>query len=402
MLSILLCLTGAACVGAWLYLLLANGRFWRTRELLLSMPEQARVANMEALRVAVVIPARNEQARIGQTAASLLAQRFPGELHIFVVDDNSTDATAEAARAAARNLGGNSVDADTQVIGNKRSLTVLAGRPLAAGWVGKVWALQQGVDRALAPRPDFLLLTDADIEHAPDSVAALVAKAQGEPGYDLVSLLVRLRCCSLVERLLMPAFAFFFLMLYPPIWTADARRHTAGAAGGCILVRPEALARAGGLAAIRGEIIDDCALARNLKRSGARLWLGLADRTHSLSGYDSFAEVGRMIARTAFNQLGHSLLMLLGAVGGLFFVYLLPVLLLFTSGAASRAVGAAALALISLCYLPTVRYYRLSPPWALTLPAAALFYLAATVASAWQYWSGRGGQWKGRFQDVAP
>jgi hopene-associated glycosyltransferase HpnB len=199
--------------------------------------------------------------------------------------------------------------------------------------------------------------------------------------------------------LLIPAFVFFFFMLYPPAWIANSRRRTAGAAGGCILIRPKALANAGGIAAIRHEIIDDCALARNAKGSGARLWLGLADRTESIRSYNSFAEIGRMIARTAFNQLKHSALMLAGAVAGLALVYLLSLALLFAPGTGPRALGASALVLMFICYLPMVRFYRLSPVWALTLPAAALFYLGATIASAVQYWSGRGGYWKGRAQD---
>jgi hopene-associated glycosyltransferase HpnB len=262
-----------------------------------------------------------------------------------------------------------------------------------------MWAVHQGVQEALTLAPDFLLLTDADIVHAPTSVASLVAKA--ESGYDLVSLMVRLHCRSIAERLLIPAFVFFFFMLYPPRWVADPRRKTAGAAGGCILVRPEALARAGGIAAIRHEIIDDCALAREVNRSGGRVWLGLADETASVRPYDTFAEIGRMIARTAFNQLKHSALMLAGALIGLTLVYLLPIALVFAHTPAARALGLMAWALMALCYLPMVRFYRLRTWWALVLPASAVFYMGSTVFSAVNYWSGRGGQWKGRAQDVA-
>src|SRR5208283_4539025 len=223
-------------------------------------------------------------------------------------DDSSTDDTAPAAREAALRFG------------HANALTVLAGQSLPTGWSGKLWAVQQGIEQALGLRPRFLLLTDADVQHAPDSIATLVAVAEGG-GYDLASFMVKLHCRSVAEKLLIPAFVFFFFMLYPPEWVRDPRRRTAGAAGGCMLIRPAALERIGGITAIRQEIIDDCALARAVKRSGGKVWLGLAPETRSLRAYHTFGEIERMVARTAFNQLRHSAWLLLGTVLGMLLVF---------------------------------------------------------------------------------
>jgi hopene-associated glycosyltransferase HpnB len=247
--------------------------------------------------------------------------------------------------------------------------------------------------------PDFLLLTDADIEHAPENVATLVNVAEGG-GYDLASLMVKLHCCTGAEKLLIPAFVFFFFMLYPPEWVRDPRRQTAGAAGGCMLIRPAALERIGGIAAIRPEIIDDCALARAVKRSGGKIWMGAAAEAHSLRPYKSFGEIERMIARTAFNQLKHSFWLLLGTVLGMLLLYVLPIALLASGSARPALVGAVAFALMTAAYLPMVRFYRLNPLWAVSLPLSAVFYTAATIQSAVNYWRGGGGEWKGRAQDV--
>jgi hopene-associated glycosyltransferase HpnB len=337
--------------------------------------------------IAVIIPARNEANVIGTSVASLLRQSCVDALHIFVVDDNSTDGTAEAARqAAAQSSQGERV-------------SVINGRALPSGWSGKLWAVQQGIEQALPLCPEFLLLSDADIEHSPDNVATLVRIAE-TGDYDLASFMVKLHCRSLAEKLLIPAFAFFFFMLYPPKWIRNPRRKTAGAAGGCMLIRPTALERAGGIAAIRQEIIDDCALARAVKRMGGKVWLGLTAETRSLRAYNSFTEIERMIARTAFNQLRHSAWLLLGTVLGMLLVFVLPLVLLTSRSASLVMIGAAAYLLMSASYLPLVRFYQLSPLWALTLPFSAVFYVAATIHSAVMYWSGRGGEWKGRTQDV--
>lgn len=331
-----------------------------------------------------MVPARNEADVIGQTITSLLGQHSDS-LHIFLVDDGSSDETAEIARKAARR------------INRSDSLTIVEGKPLPAGWSGKLWAIEQGIARTRELSPQFLLFTDADIVHASDNISTLISLAE-KGKYDLVSLMVKLHCKTLAEKLLIPAFVFFFFKLYPPKWIADTRRRTAGAAGGCILIRPEALARSGGVTAIRGEIIDDCALARRVKQSGGRLWLGLTASTYSARPYRSFAEIGSMISRTAFNQLHHSLAILCGALAGLVFTYLLPVMLLFF-GKWAALVAMVAWLLMTAAYLPLVRFYKLNILWAATLPFAALFYMGATLHSAIQYWAGSGGRWKGRVQD---
>ncbi len=379
-----LAVAGAVCIAAWLYLLLGHGRFWMVWRLGADAAPPGPATGL----VAAVIPARNEADVVGAAVQSLLQQSSYRAIHIYLVDDNSSDGTAEAAREAAAFLS------------RSDDLTVIAGKPLPSGWSGKLWALEQGIEQALARNPKFLLLTDADVEHAPANGATLVALADRE-GWDLVSFMVKLHCQSAAEKLLIPAFVFFFFMLYPPEWIRDPRRRTAGAAGGCMLIRPEALTRAGGIAAIRGEVIDDCALAAAVKRSGGRVWLGLTPDTHSLRAYGSFGEIERMIARTAFNQLQHSIWLLAGALAGLALVYLLPVALLFTGSPRLVALGATAYTLMFIAYAPMVRFYRLSPVWALLLPASAAFYMAASMHSAFEYWRGHGGEWKGRVQDRA-
>jgi hopene-associated glycosyltransferase HpnB len=361
----------------WAYLLLARGGFWRVT---VWHGSPTRVPGL----IAAIIPARNEADVIARSIGSLLNQTSAGPIHIFLVDDASTDGTAQVAREAA---------------GDNPALTVITGAPLPLGWTGKLWAMQQGIEAAGALHPAFFLLTDADIEHAPDNVTTLTAIAE-RGGCDLTSLMVKLRCDTIAEKLLIPAFVFFFFKLYPPAWIAHPQRRTAGAAGGCMLLRPQALARAGGLQTIRGEVIDDCALARLLKRSGGKVWLGPATSAFSLRPYGSFREIGHMIARSAFNQLHHSALLLLAAVVWLALTYLLPVVLLFSGRPLLMALGAAVWAMMTISYLPMIRYYRLNPIWALLLPAAATFYMGATLVSAVKYWSGRGGEWKGRVQDA--
>jgi hopene-associated glycosyltransferase HpnB len=377
----------AVPLAIWLYLLLARGRFWRVSRVPGPQSSSAAAAVGPGRRVIAVVPARNEAEGIGKAVSSLLAQALAPPIHVIVVDDGSTDGTAEEAKRAA------------EAAGAGERLTVIRGTPPASGWTGKLWAMAQGVAASSARNPDFLLLTDADVEYVPGEVAALAAKAEAEH-LDLVSLMVRLSTATFAERCLIPAFVFFFLKLYPPAWIASPRSSVAGAAGGCMLIRPASLARAGGLAAIRGCIIDDCALARAVKASGGRIWLGLAPQTRSLRVYGSFAEIGAMISRTAFNQLRHSYLALVATLLGLLVTYLAPPLLLLAREPLVMGLGAAAWLLMSACYLPMVRFYRVSPAYALTLPAVALFYAAATVHSARQYAAGRGGRWKGRAQDV--
>lgn len=377
-----------ACAAAglpaliWLYLAVFRGGFWRPR----TLPAPRRAPRSS---VVVIVPARNEARTIGRAVRSLLGQRFEGQLRLFVIDDGSTDGTAETARAAA------------EAAGAGERLTVLAAAPLPPGWTGKLWAMSQGVAAAKPLAPDYLLFTDADIEHAPDSVAALVSHAACT-ARDLVSVMVRLSCVTWAERCLIPAFVFFFFKLYPPRWIAAPRAHTAGAAGGCMLIRPAALERAGGLESIRGHIIDDCALAARVKGSGGALWLGLSSTTRSLRVYGRLSEIGAMISRTAFHQLRHSWLLLAAALAGLLVTYVAPPLLLLTGDPACAALGGVAWAAMTLCFLPLVRFYRLPWAYALLLPAIALFYAAATLHSALRYARGRGGEWKGRAQDVRP
>jgi hopene-associated glycosyltransferase HpnB len=366
----------------WVYLIIGRGQFWRlTRE---GVPPAVPAGSG---RVVAIIPARNEAPVIGAAVHSLAQQAFGGSLHLMVVDDASTDGTAEAALAAAR------------AAGAQERFTLIRGAALPSGWTGKLWALSQGVTAAAQLNADYLLFTDADIRHAPTSVASLVADAEANDR-DLVSHMVKLSTDGFAERLLIPAFVFFFLKLYPPAWVASARHRLAAAAGGCLLIRPRALTRIGGVQAIRSHIIDDCALARAVKDSGGRVALELTRETRSLRAYRSSAEIGAMISRTAFAQLGHSYLWLAGTLAGMFLTYLLPLLLLFCRDPLLLCLGLGALLLMSLCYLPTVRFYGLTPLWCLSLPLIAAFYSGAVIHSAVRYARGSGGRWKGRVQDA--
>ena len=353
MLSFLVCL-------AWIYLAVGRGFFWVVREPRKLPPLRG------GARVVAVIPARDEAPTIGLAVQSL------APLPVVVVDDQSADGTgAIAAAAGAR---------------------VVPGAPLPTGWTGKLWAVRQGVEAARELEPEYLLLTDADIVHGPGEVEQLIARAESG-GFDLVSLMVKLRCESFAERALIPAFVFFFFKLYPP------GAKTRGAAGGCMLIRRAALERIGGIEKIRSELIDDCALAREVRRSGGKIrlgkvWLGVTHGTRSLREYPTLASVESMIARTAFTQLGYSPWMLAGAVCGMALLYVSPPLF----AVAGSLWGIAAWVLMSIVYLPVLRFYGRSPLWALCLPVIALFYTGATIDSAVRYWTGKGGLWKGRVQ----
>jgi hopene-associated glycosyltransferase HpnB len=336
-------------------------------------------------RMVAVVPARNEVEVIGQAVTSLLQQA--ALTHLVLVDDASTDGTADAARAAA--LATHSAD----------RLSIVASDSLPAGWTGKLWAVSQGIAVAKTFAPDYILLTDADIEHGPGTLTSLLAMAEAR-GCDLTSYMVKLACETWPEKALIPAFVFFFFLLYPPRAIADPDCKIAGAAGGCMLIRPEALNRIGGIAAIRNEVIDDCALARAVKRTGGRIWLGLTNETRSIRSYGSFRDIGQMISRTAFNQLHHSAALLVLTVAGLFATYIFPIGLLFSGHRIPALMGLAAWILMSASYARMIRYYRLSLLWSFALPAIAAFYASATVHSALQYWRGSGGHWKGRAQDL--
>jgi hopene-associated glycosyltransferase HpnB len=358
----------AACsLGAWVYLFTARGGFWQ-------IGAAAAPPSVETGKtVSVIIPARDEEAVIGQAVASLRPW------HVIVVDDHSSDRTA--------------------VVAAEAGAEVIQAGPLPAGWSGKLWAISEGLKKAATAAPDYFLFTDADIVHGPNAVAELVARAEASH-LDLVSLMVKLRCRSLAETLLIPAFVFFFFMLYPPNWVARRKSRTAAAAGGCILIRPSALDRIGGIASIRGEIIDDCALARAVKRTGGGpIWLGLTNDSSSIRDYATFAEIRSMISRTAFAQLHHSALLLIATILGMAIIYLAPPLLLLTRHPLAAVFGLAAWALMCIAYSPTLRFYGRSIAWAPLLPLVALFYISATIDSALSYWSGRGGVWKGRIQD---
>jgi len=367
--------------GTWAYLVLARGSFWRTKNTIPDAGDKA-----QSLRgVVAVVPARNEAELIGPVVASLLNQNVA--MPVIVVDDESTDGTADVARRTAEKTG----QAD--------ALIVIQSKPLPAGWTGKLWAMHQGIEYARASNPAWLMLTDADVLHGPDTVTNLgLIASQGH--YDLVSFMVKLHCESLPEKLLIPAFVYFFFKLYPPAWVRNTSRSTAGAAGGCMLVRTETLDRAGGLGAIRNAVIDDCALAKLLKHHGAKLWMSLSDQSQSVRRYDTFSHIEHMISRTAFNQLKHSSLLLLGTIAGMVITYLVPPLLLLTGSRLAVFMGAAAWTAMTLTYATVVRHYRLNSTWALTLPLAAPFYLGATIHSAFKYWNGRGGEWRGRVQDL--
>ena len=374
-------ITGFATVATWLYLLLARGHFWIMREPSPTMSPAADVS------VRVVIPARNEAAGIADTITSLLSQDHGGSLDIVLVDDHSSDETVALARSAARAMG-----CDDR-------LDVIAARDLPPGWTGKLWAVSEGLAHARSRSAQFVLLTDADIVHAPGNVADLVRRSLAG-GYDLTSLMVRLSTETMPEKALMPSFVFFFFMLYPPRWTRDPRSATAGAAGGCMLVRPAAIERIGGIAAIRGALIDDCALAAAIKRTGGRIRLDPSRDTRSSRIYASAGEIWSMVARTAFTQLRHSPLLLVGTLVGMALTYWAPPLLAVLATGLPRWLGCGAWLAMAGCFYPTARFYDRHPAWGFALPAIGLFYGGATVASAIRHWRGRGGQWKGRLQAV--
>lgn len=374
-------------LAIWIGLLCFRGQFWQADQYLqedaLIGIQESRSNNYPA--VGVVIPARNEAELLPVTLRSLLNQDYPGSVTIILVDDQSTDGTASVAQA----------------LGNGQ-IHLLTGEPLPAKWKGKLWALEQGIRHAqtLTPPPDYLLLTDADIEHDRTNLRQLVAKAQQE-NLEMVSLMVRLRCQSVWEELLIPAFVFFFQKLYPFRWVNDPQNRTAAAAGGCILIRRQTLVQIGGIQVIRQALIDDCALAEAVKsNSTGRIWLGLTDSTRSLRPYDSLATLWDMVARTAYTQLNYSPWLLLGTLIGMTLIYIVPPVGV-TVGLLMRNWTIAIANLISylfmtLAFLPTIRLYRCSPWLAFCLPAIASLYTLMTLDSALRHYQGRGGAWKGR------
>ncbi|GAA3075116.1 glycosyltransferase [Streptomyces olivoverticillatus] len=337
--------------------------------------------------MAVVVPARDEAAVLPSSLPSLLAQDYPGRAEVFLVDDGSTDGTGALARSLAREHGGLPLTVDSP------------GEP-GPGWTGKLWAVRHGMALARARTDaEYLLLTDADIAHAPDSLRELVAAARSAD-VDLVSQMARLRVASPWERLVIPAFVYFFAQLYPFRWVNRPGARTAAAAGGCVLLRREAAERAGVPDSIRQAVIDDVALARAVKRSGGRIWLGLADRVDSVRPYPGLGELWRMVSRSAYAQLRHQPLLLAGTVAGLAVLYLAPPVAVVAGAVAGAALplalGAGAWAVMTGTYLPMLRYYRQPLRLAPLLPLTALLYLLMTVDSAVQHYRGRGAAWKGR------
>ncbi|MEV8290585.1 glycosyltransferase [Streptomyces niveus] len=371
----------AVSLAAWGFLLLGQGFFWRTDQRL-----PPREAPSPWPSVAVVVPARDEAEMLPVSLPSLLAQDYPGRAEIFLVDDSSTDGTGALARELADRFGG-------------LPLTVVSPPEPAPGWTGKLWALRHGIELAREDGPDYLLLTDADIAHEPDSLRELVAAARTN-GLDLVSQMARLRVTTAWERLIVPAFVYFFAQLYPFRRVNKPGARTAAAAGGCVLLRTETAERARIPDSIRQAVIDDVSLARAVRAAGGRIWLGLAERVDSVRPYPALGDLWRMVARSAYAQLLHNPLLLIGTVAGLAVVYLAPPAGVYAglSGGDTPAglLGGAAWAVMAGTYVPVLRYYRQSLWLAPLLPFTALLYLLMTVDSAFRHYRGRGAAWKGR------
>lgn len=376
---IALLILGVAPLVIWTGLVAAHGGFWLARE----RDDRDRLpAPAPWPSVIAVVPARDEADVIARSIGSLLMQDYPGDFRVILVDDNSGDGTAAAARAEAVRLD------------RSDRLEILAGEPLPSGWTGKLWAVHQGTLHAAQSAPRYLLLTDADIGHAPDNLWTLVARAEAG-GLVLTSLMAKLHCKTLPEAFLIPAFVFFFQMVYP-FGRVNRPGRTAAAAGGCMLARSDSLAEAGGIAAIRRALIDDCALGALMKARGP-IWLGLTEKAVSLRPYKTVGEIGRMVSRSAYAQLDYSPLKLVGVVLGMLLVYIAPLAAILTPGRTSW-LGWATYTIMALSFQPMLRFYKASALWGLALPAIGAAYTVFTVQSAVQVWRGKGGLWKGRAQ----
>jgi hopene-associated glycosyltransferase HpnB len=388
----------AGSLVSWIVLLLFRGGYWRTRPLLDESPPESPSPRKGWPSVVAVIPARNEEGVIGESLPTVLSQGYSGPFHVVLVSDRSEDATVDVARAAAARLG------------RAARLSVVLGELLPAGWAGKVWAMAQGAARPAARRADYVWFTDADIVHDAGVLCALVAKAEADR-VDLVSVMARLRVDTRWDRLLIPAFVYFFSKLYPFRFVNDERRRSAGAAGGCMLVRRETLERAGGVERIRAALIDDCALGRLIKRSGGRVWLGFTTSVRSVRQYGTLRSTWDMVARSAYTQLRHSPFLLLCTALGMLFLYAVGPAALVAGlvasafdvpGAVTLAwLGLATWSLMGLSFLPMLRHPGAGRWPALLLPWAGVLYVGMTIDSAWRHATGRGGSWRGRAHGVA-
>ncbi|MBF2067622.1 MAG: glycosyltransferase [Calothrix sp. C42_A2020_038] len=390
-------------VVIWIVLLTLRGGFWQINQVLedtqtLPLPLPASGGRVPFPSVCAVIPARNEAELLSFTLQSLLCQDYKGTFNIFLVDDNSSDGTAEVALKTAKTLN------------KSEKLQVIRAEPLPSGWSGKLWAVEQGIRQASKLNPDYYWLADADIKHDLSNLSSLVAKSTQE-NLDLASVMVRLRCESFWEKLLIPAFVFFFQKLYPFRWVNNPSKSTAAAAGGCILIRRHALEQIGGIEIFRQALIDDCALANAVKRKKENanstyqpIWLGLSSLTHSLRQYNSLETIWDMVARTAYTQLNYSPLLLFGTLLGMTLVYLIPplglVVGLVTSNWLVTVSSLLGWLLMAIAYYPTVRFYCCWPLYAFCLPLIALLYTLMTLDSALRHWQGRGGAWKGRVYEI--
>ena len=370
----------------WLFLILFWGQFWRVNHQLEANKDKD-IDNNTLPTVCVIIPARNEADVIPVSLRSLLLQDYPGKFTIFLVDDQSSDGTANVAQEVAHNLD------------KTQQLQIVTSTSLPPGWTGKLWAMEQGLQIASTLTPDYFLLTDADIEHDPSNLHRLVAKAEAQK-LDLVSIMVRLRCQSFWEQLLIPAFVFFFQKLYPFSWVNNPKKANAAAAGGCILIHSEALNRIGGLQIIRQALIDDCSLAKAVKSTHGKIWLGLSTLTYSLRPYDSLKTIWDMVARSAYTQLNYSPFLLIGSLLGMTLVYLLPPIAIIFGLVLGNwiitLISFIGYLLMTFAYFPIIRFYKCSPVFAFSLPIIAFLYTSMTIDSALQHWQGRGGAWKGR------
>jgi hopene-associated glycosyltransferase HpnB len=373
----------AIALAVWVYLVAGRGAFWRAS---VRDASDRQVEPRTFPSVVAVVPARNEAELIAESLRSLFSQDYPGPFSIVLVDDQSRDGTAALATRTAERMQA------------QDKLMIVSGQPLPSHWTGKVWAMKQGVDHAdrLAHPPCYLLFTDADIAYAPDTLRRLVTRAE-TGGLVLTSLMAKLRCESFAERALIPAFVFFFQMLYPFAWVNRRDCGTAAAAGGCMLVRRDALRAAGGIEAISDALIDDCAMGRKLKSIGP-IWLGLTERARSLRAYPDVSDIRRMVSRSAYDQLRYSPLLLAGTIAGMMLIYLAPPFFSIFGTGLTRALGVAAWAVMALAFQPILRFYRLPALWGLAFPAIACAYMVFTIDSAYQHLRGRGGLWKGRVQ----